>query len=73
MSEIGDLTNSSGTFDRRRFLQRVGRGALGVGMAGAAPTVFAACGGEDEAQGQDGGDLHAAESIPRPGAAQAMP
>jgi ribose transport system substrate-binding protein len=46
MRENGDLTNSSGSFDRRRFLQRLGRGALGVGMAGAGPTVLAACGGK---------------------------
>ena len=41
---MGRLTDSSGTFDRRSFLQRVGRGALGVGVAGAVPTVLAACG-----------------------------
>jgi ribose transport system substrate-binding protein len=46
MSEIGDLTNSSGAFDRRRFLQRLGRGAVGIGTAGALPTVLAQCGGE---------------------------
>src|ERR1700759_4567679 len=45
MSELGDVVTSSATFDRRRFLQRMGRGALGVGMAGAVPTVLAACGG----------------------------
>ena len=48
MSEIGRLTPSSGGFDRRSFLQRLGRGALGVGMAGAVPTALAACG--DKAQ-----------------------
>ena len=48
MSENGDLTSSSGSFDRRRFLQRMGRGALGVGMAGAGPTVLAACGGKGQ-------------------------
>jgi ribose transport system substrate-binding protein len=31
--------------DRRRFLQHLGRGALGVGMAGLGPAVVAACGG----------------------------
>ena len=46
MSHIGDLTNSSGAFDRRRFLQRLGRGAVGIGTAGALPTVLAQCGGE---------------------------
>jgi ribose transport system substrate-binding protein len=46
MGENGDLTNSSGIIDRRRFLQRLGRGALGVGMSGAGPTVLAACGGK---------------------------
>jgi ribose transport system substrate-binding protein len=48
MSEIGDLTDSPGGFDRRRFLQRLGRGALGVGIAGAAPAVLAACGGKEQ-------------------------
>jgi ribose transport system substrate-binding protein len=48
MSEIGRLADSSGSFDRRSFLQRLGRGALGVGMAGAVPTVLAACGGEPQ-------------------------
>ncbi len=49
MSDTGNVRRSSGGVDRRRFLQRVGRGALGVGMLGAVPTVFGACGG-DEAQ-----------------------
>jgi ribose transport system substrate-binding protein len=59
MSEIGDLTNSSGTFDRRRFLQCLGRGALGVGMAGAVPTVLAACGGEAQPALETGADAMA--------------
>jgi ribose transport system substrate-binding protein len=45
MSDTGNVRRSSGGVDRRRFLQRVGRGALGVGMLGAVPTVFGACGG----------------------------
>jgi ribose transport system substrate-binding protein len=48
MSETGDVTNSSAIFDRRRFLQHLGRGALGVGLAGAVPTVLAACGGKTQ-------------------------
>src|SRR5690349_15946899 len=56
MSEIGDLTNPSGTFDRRRFLQRLGRGALGVGMAGALPTVLSDCGGEASPALESGAD-----------------
>jgi ribose transport system substrate-binding protein len=56
MSEIGDLTNSSDIFDRRRFLRRVGRGALGVGLAGAAPTVLAGCGGEAQPALETGAD-----------------
>ena len=46
MGETGRLTDPSSRFDRRRFLQRLGRGAIGVGMAGAVPTVLAACGSE---------------------------
>jgi ribose transport system substrate-binding protein len=56
MSEIGRLTNSSGAFDRRSFLQCLGRGALGVGMAGAVPTVLAACGGEAQPAVEIGAD-----------------
>jgi ribose transport system substrate-binding protein len=37
-----------GDFDRRRFLQRLGQGALGAGMAGALPGLLAACGGEEQ-------------------------
>jgi ribose transport system substrate-binding protein len=59
MSEIGDLTNSAGCFDRRRFLQRVGRGALGVGIGGAVPTVLAACGGEAQPAVEIGADAMA--------------
>src|ERR1044071_1742374 len=44
MTEIGDQTHSSGAFDRRRFLQRLGRGAVGIGAAGALPTLLAQCG-----------------------------
>src|SRR5262245_44615120 len=56
MREIGDLTTSSGRFDRRRFLQRLGRGALGVGMAGAVPSALAACGGETQQAVETGAD-----------------
>jgi ribose transport system substrate-binding protein len=56
MSEIGDLTNSWDTFDRRRFLRRLGSGALGVGLAGAAPTVLAGCGGEAQPALETGAD-----------------
>ena len=42
------VTRSSGGVDRRHFLQRVGRGALGIGIVGAVPTVLAACGGEEQ-------------------------
>src|SRR3954471_12565672 len=49
-------SDSSGSFDRRRFLQRVGRGAIGVGMAGAVPTVLAACGGEAQPTVEIGAD-----------------
>jgi ribose transport system substrate-binding protein len=59
MGEIADLTNSSASFDRRRFLQRVGRGALGVGMAGAVPTVLAGCGGEAQPAIETGADAMA--------------
>ena len=59
MRENGDLTNSSGSFDRRRFLQRLGRGAIGVGMAGAVPSVLAACGGEAEPAVEIGADAMA--------------
>jgi ribose transport system substrate-binding protein len=59
MSEIGDLTNSAGCFDRRRFLQRLGRGALGVGMGGAVPTVLAACGGDAQPAVEIGADAMA--------------
>jgi ribose transport system substrate-binding protein len=48
-----------GAIDRRRFLQRVGRGALGVGMAGAVPTVLAACGGEGQPAVEIGADAMA--------------
>ena len=50
------LTHSSGNFDRRIFLQRAGRGALGLGMAGAVPTVLAACGGEAQPAVEIGAD-----------------
>jgi ribose transport system substrate-binding protein len=60
MSEIGNVANSSATFDRRRFLQHLGRGALGVGMAGAAPTVLAACGGATQSVLDTGADAMAA-------------
>jgi ribose transport system substrate-binding protein len=43
---MGSAIDPSGTLDRRRFLQRLGRGALGAGLAGALPSVLAACGGE---------------------------
>jgi len=43
-------------FDRRSFLQRAGRGALGVGLAGAVPTVLAACGGEAQPAVEIGAD-----------------
>src|ERR671920_718645 len=59
MSEIEGLTNSSGGLDRRRFLQRLGRGAIGVGMAGAVPTVLAACGGEAQPAVEIGADAMA--------------
>jgi len=56
MREIERETDSSGSFDRRHFLQRVGRGAIGVGMAGAVPTVLAACGGESQPTVEIGAD-----------------
>src|SRR3954452_15644070 len=59
MSEIGRLTDSSGSYDQRRFLQRLGRGAIGVGMAGVAPTVLAACGGEAQPAVEIGADAMA--------------
>jgi ribose transport system substrate-binding protein len=67
MRENGDLTNSPGGCDRRYFLQRLGRGALAVGMAGAAPTVLAACGGKAQpavqAEADTMGDLWLGTSI----------
>jgi ribose transport system substrate-binding protein len=59
MSEIGGLRDSPGGFDRRRFLQRLGHGAIGVSMAGAVPTVLAACGGEAEPSVEIGADAMA--------------
>ncbi len=59
MSEIGGLRSSPGSFDRRRFLQRLGHGAIGVGMAGAVPTVLAACGGEPQPAVEIGADAMA--------------
>jgi ribose transport system substrate-binding protein len=59
MSEIGGLTDSSGSFDRRRFLQRLGRGAIGVAMAGAVPTALAACGGGAQPAAEIGADAMA--------------
>jgi ribose transport system substrate-binding protein len=56
MSEIGRLTDSSGSFDRRSFLRRLGRGALGAGIAGAVPTVLAACGGTAQPAVEIGAD-----------------
>ena len=56
MSEIGGVTSSSGSFDRRSFLQRLGRGAIGVGAAGVMPTVLAACGGEAQPAVEIGAD-----------------
>src|SRR5262245_60140169 len=53
MSEIGRLADSADGFDRRRFLQRLGRGAIGLG---AVPTVLAACGGEAEPAVEIGAD-----------------
>src|SRR5262245_28339758 len=44
---------------RRAFLQRLGRGALGVGMAGAVPAVLAACGGKEEPAVEIGADAMA--------------
>jgi ribose transport system substrate-binding protein len=48
--------SDGGEIDRRRFLQRLGRGALGVGMAGAMPTVLAACGDEPRQSVEIGAD-----------------
>src|SRR3954451_3687303 len=59
MSEIGGLSDSACGFDRRRFLQRLGRGALGVGVAGAVPTVLAACGSEATPAFETGADAMA--------------
>jgi ribose transport system substrate-binding protein len=56
MSEIRGARTSSSSFDRRRFLQRLGRGVLGVGMAGAVPTALAACGGEAQTTVEIGAD-----------------
>jgi ribose transport system substrate-binding protein len=53
------LTDSPGSFDRRRFLQRLGRGAIGVGMTGVAPAVLAACGGETQPAVEIGADAMA--------------
>src|ERR1700754_4005858 len=53
------MPDSSSSFDRRRFLQHVGRGALGVGMAGAVPGVLAACGGESQPAVEIGADAMA--------------
>jgi ribose transport system substrate-binding protein len=59
MSEIGGLTNSSHGFDRRRFLQRLGRCAIGVGVVGAVPTALAACGGGAQPAAEIGADAMA--------------
>jgi ribose transport system substrate-binding protein len=59
MSEIADLTNLAGCFDRRHFLQGLGRGALGVGMGGAVPTLLAACGGKPQPAVEIGADAMA--------------
>jgi ribose transport system substrate-binding protein len=59
MSRLLELSGSeldAGGFNRRRFLQRVGRGAIGVGMAGAVPTVLAACGSEAQSTVEIGAD-----------------
>src|SRR3954469_21780771 len=63
MSEIAGPRDSSCSFDRRCFLQRLGRGALGVGMAGAVPTVLAACGGEAQRAVEIGADPMAEVSL----------
>jgi ABC-type sugar transport system substrate-binding protein len=62
MSEIGDLTNASGSFDRRRFLQGLG-GGLGVAMGGVVPSVLAACGGEAQPAVEIGADAMADVSL----------
>ena len=56
MSEIARMTRSPDSFDRRRFLQRLGRGALGVGIAGAMPTALTGCGGETKPAAEIGAD-----------------
>jgi ribose transport system substrate-binding protein len=63
MNEIGPPRDSWCGFDRRHFLQRLGRGALGVGMAGAVPTVLAACGGEAQRAVEIGADPMAEVSL----------
>src|SRR5918997_5937617 len=63
MGEFEDLTDSSSSFDRRRFLQRLGRGALGVGMAGVAPTALVACGGEAQPTVETGADAMSQVSL----------
>jgi ribose transport system substrate-binding protein len=59
MSDTGNVTRSSGGVDRRRFLQRVGRGGLGIGMLGAVPTVLGACNGEAQPAVETGRDAMA--------------
>src|SRR3954453_22087661 len=56
MSPIARLEDGSAGFSRRSFVQRLGRGAIGIGMAGAVPTVFAACGGERQPAVEIGAD-----------------
>src|SRR4051794_24939283 len=59
MSEIAGPRYSSCSYDRRCFLQRLGRGALGVGMAGAVPAVLAGCGGGGQPAVEIGADAMA--------------